>query len=114
MILVFGLVLSSCKKINQKTDLRIDLVSNFEDDYVILKLDDEIIFSDFVTTNHLIGVGEIIVLNRKKGEYKLSLSINGIEVEEKFKHVDGMYLVIGYDDSSTISLDFPEEYIVYD
>jgi hypothetical protein len=114
MIIVFGLVLSSCKKINQKTDLRIDLVSQFEDDYVILKLDDETIFSDYVTTNHLLGFGEIIVLNRAKGKYKLSISINGNKVEEKFKHTEGMYLVIRYNDPSTISLDFPEEYFVYD
>lgn len=114
MIILFGLVLSSCKKINQKTDLRIDLLSQFEDDYVILKLDDETIFSDYVTTSPLLGVGEIIVLNRAKDKYKLFISINGMEVDEKFKHKEGMYLVIRYDDPSTISLDFPEEYFVYD
>lgn len=114
MTLAFGLVLSSCKKFNQKTDLRIDLVSQFQDDYVILKLDNETIFSDYVTTNLIIGVGEIITHNCAEGKYKLSVSINGTEVEEKIKHKEGMYVVVGYNDQSSISLDFPEEYYAYD
>ena len=112
-IILFGLIFSSCKKIEQKTDLRIDLKTHFEDDYVILKLDDETIFSDYVSTDYISGFGEIIVINHKKGEYKLSISINGHVKEEIFNHNEGMYIVIRFDDPSTISLEFPDEYFIY-
>ncbi len=101
-LLLIGLAITSvgCKKINKSEDLRIDLISNFENDLVTIKLDQEEIFSKYVTTNSLDGFAEIIIVNIPKGRYQLTIKINSSEAETKFKHEAGRYIRICYENSS--------------
>jgi len=100
LFIVLAIASVSCKKINKSEDLRIDLISKFENDLVTLKLDQEEIFSQYVTTDPFDGLSEIIIVNVPKGKYELTIIINSFEVETKFKHEAGRYIRICYENNS--------------
>jgi len=116
IILLFCLpLLSACKKLGIEKELRIDLGTNFENDYVKIQLDDDVIFSDYATTNQTIGMVRSFVFDYPIGKYELSVAINGIEKTEKFRHKKDRFVYISFDrNTSNISIDYPDEKYVYD
>jgi len=109
------IILSGCKKFNIEKELRIDIGTQFNNDSVIIKLDDDEVFSGNVFTNQIIGVGEILVFNHPIGCYEITVNINGIELKEKFRHKKNRFIYIAFDKaSSKITITYPDEKYVYD
>lgn len=118
-LFLFGLCLvffsMGCKKLNIEKECRIDIGAYFEKDFVIIKLDDEIIFSDSVNTSALLGVAEILKIEYPIGKYEISVNVNGIEKVERFRHKDNCFIYISFDNtSSEIKITFPSERYIYD
>ena len=105
----------ACKKLNIEKELRIDFGTHFQNDFVTIKLDNEVVFSDNVSTNDLSGVSEVLIFDHPIGKYEISVSVNGIEKTDKFRHKKDQYIYISFDKpSSQIGISYPEETNVYD
>jgi len=48
------LVVNGCKKLDIEKELRIDIGTQFQNDVVTIKLDNDVIFSDSVSTNPIL------------------------------------------------------------
>lgn len=57
--LISLLVVNGCKKLDIEKELRIDIGTQFQNDFVTIKLDNDVIFSDSVSTNPILGVSKI-------------------------------------------------------
>lgn len=105
----------ACKKLNIKQELRIDLVSQFKDEQVTIKLDDKVVFSDQVTTLNQLSVAKIVTFDHPIGRYEISVTVNGTEFKDKFRHKKDCYLIIYYNEATNeISVEYPKEKNVYD
>lgn len=114
-LIILSFLLCGCKKLNMEKELRIDLGTQFQNETVIIKLDNTIIFSDIVSTNNLIGVAKIMTLNYPIGKYEISVSVNGNEKTDKFRHKTNRFVYISYDkNTSQISIKYPDKKYVYD
>lgn len=109
------LVVNGCKKLDIEKELRIDIGTQFQNDFVTIKLDDKIIFSDSVSTNPILGVSEIIIIDYPIGKYDISVNVNGIEKTDKFRHKKNQFIYISYDqNTSEITIAYPDEKYTYD
>lgn len=101
LVVCIGISLSGCKKMGIKRKLTIAMMSYFKADFVQLKLDDNLVFSDTVSTSGLSSNSASVSLNYAVGKYKLMVIINGKEVSEKFRHkMKGSYIEISYSQSN--------------
>lgn len=120
LIFLFALIpmlsLNGCKKLDIKKELRIDISSRFENDLVTIKLDNNVIFSDYVSTNNLVGFAKILTFDYPIGKYDISVTVNGIEKKDKFRHKENRYIHISFDKSisNIISITYPTEVYMYD
>lgn len=104
-----------CKKFNIDKELRIDIGTQFNNDNVSIKLDDNEVFSGNVSTSPLLGVGEILIFDYPIGRYELTVNINGVETKEKFRHKKNRFVYITFNKtSSKITITYPDEKYVYD
>ena len=109
------LVVNGCKKLDIEKELRIDIGTQFQNDVVTLKLDNDVIFSDSVSTNLILGVSKILKFDYPIGKYEMSVNVNGIEKRNKVRHKNNLYIYISFDKtSSEISITYPTEKYVYD
>jgi hypothetical protein len=114
-VLSITFTIFGCKKLDIEKELRIDIGTQFNNDYVSIKLDDNEVFSGNVSTNSLLGVGEILIFDYPIGRYELTVNINGIETKEKFRHKKNRFVYISFDKaSSEITIIYPDEKYVYD
>ncbi len=114
-IIGFVFIFMGCKKLNIEKELRIDLGNQFNKEFVIIKLDDKVIFSDSATSNPLLGVAEVLVFDYPIGRYEISVTINGIEKKEHFRHKKNRFVYISFDRSSSeITITYPDEKYMYD
>jgi len=115
IIICVTILSSGCKKLDIKKELRIDIGSYFKDDYVEIKLDNELIFSDTVSTSAILAVGETLIFDYPIGRYEISVNVNGTEIRDKFRHKKNCFVYIKYiKESSEITIIYPEEYILYE
>ncbi len=116
LLLTIGLLMTfGCKKLNSKKELRIDIGTQFQNDFVVIKLDNKQIFSDSVTTNNTIGNSKILTFDYPTGSYDISVMINGIEKSDKFRHKKNRYILISFNKSSSeITISYPKEKYEYD
>ena len=105
----------SCKKLKIEKELRIDVGTQFQNDFVTIKLDDDVVFSGNVSTNTVLGVSEILTFNYPIGHYHISVTVNGVEKTSNFKHKKNRFIYISYDQqTSDITISFPNEKYIYD
>ena len=119
LIFLFALIpvllVNGCKKLDIEKELRIDIGTQFQNDFVTVKLDDNIIFSDSVSTNPILGVSKILIIDYPIGKYDISVNVNGIEKTDKVRHKKNRFIYISFDKStSAISISYPTEKYVYD
>jgi hypothetical protein len=119
LIIIFALipvlVVSGCKKLDIEKELRIDIGTQFQNDFVTIKLDDNIIFSDSVSTNPILGVSKILIIDYPIGKYDISVNVNGIEKTDKVRHKKNRFIYISFDKpASVINISYPTEKYVYD
>lgn len=116
LILVFIQIFAlGCKKLNIEKELRIDIGKGFQNDFVTIKLDNNVVFSDTVSTNQMLGVSKILKFDYPTGKYEISVSINGDVKEDKFRHTNNRFVYISYNKSSSlIEITYPEEMYIYD
>ncbi len=109
------LVVNGCKKFNIEKELRIDIGTQFQNDFVTIKLDNNIVFSDSVSTNPLLGVSKIIIIDYPIGKYDISVNVNGIEKTDKVRHKKNRFIYISFDKpTSVINISYPTDKYVYD
>jgi hypothetical protein len=109
------LVVNGCKKLDIEKELRIDIGTQFQNDFVTIKLDDNIIFSDSVSTNPILGVSKILIIDYPIGKYDISVNVNGIEKTDKVRHKKNRFIYISFDKpTSVINISYPTEKYVYD
>lgn len=109
------LVVNGCKKLDIEKELRIDIGTQFQNDFVTIKLDNNVIFSDSVNTNPILGVSKILIIDYPIGKYEISVNVNGIEKKDKVRHKKNRFIYISFDKpSSEISISYPAEKYVYD
>ncbi|OFX45371.1 MAG: hypothetical protein A2046_06570 [Bacteroidetes bacterium GWA2_30_7] len=114
-ILILVFIFIGCKKLNIEKELRIDIGTQFNNDYVIIKLDNKVIFSDSVYTSQTLGVAKILVFDHPVGRYEISVNINGVETKESFRHKKNRFIYIAFDKiSSKITIIYPDEKYIYD
>ncbi len=113
ILLLFSLI--SCKKLSSDSELRINLGSQFQNDWVKVKLDNELLLADTITTNEVLGVAQVIQNDYPKGKYQLTVEVNGQTVSEKFRHKKNRFIVVNYSKShETITIEYPSEKYTYD
>lgn len=109
------LVVNGCKKLDIEKELRIDIGTQFQNDFVTIKLDDNVIFSDSVSTNPILGVSKILIIDYPIGKYDISVNVNGIEKTDKVRHKKNRFIYISFDKpTSVINISYPTEKYVYD
>ncbi len=109
------LISVGCKKCNVKQELRIDIGTQFQNDFVTVKLDNKVVFSENVSTNPSLGVAEILTFDYPVGRYDISVSVNGLVKTDKFKHEKNRFVYISFDkQASTIDIVYPAEKYFYD
>ena len=109
------MVINGCKKLDIEKELRIDLGTHFQNDFVTVKLDDNVIFSDSVSTNEILGVSKVLILDYPIGNYDISVNVNGIEKTDKVRHKKNRFIYISFDKStSEINISYPTEKYVYE
>jgi hypothetical protein len=114
-LIIVLILFSGCKKLDIEKELRIDLGTQFQNDMVIIKLDNTVIFSDSVSTNNLLGFAEILILKYPIGKYKISVNVNGNEKTDNFRHKTNRFVYISYDKiTSQVLIKYPDEKYVYD
>lgn len=114
-VILTQLLISGCKKLDIERELRIDIGSFYQNDFVSIQLDDNVVFSDSVSTNTILGVAEILVFEYPIGKYEITVNVNGIIKKEKFRHNEGRFVYIAFDKpSSEITISYPSEKYVYD
>jgi hypothetical protein len=118
LIFLFALIsvlfVNGCKKLDIEKELRIDIGTQFQNDFVIVKLDDNIIFSDSVSTNPILGFSKIITIDYPIGRYDISVNVNGIEKTDRVRHKKNRFIYISFDKStSVINISYPKEKYVY-
>jgi hypothetical protein len=115
LALIPVLVVNGCKKLDIEKELRIDIGTHFHNDFVTIRLDDNIIFSDSVTTNTILGVSKILNFDYPIGKYEISVNVNGIEKTDKFRHKKNRFIYIAFDKAtSEIKISYPAEKYVYE
>ncbi len=103
-----------CKKINIEKELRIDIGTQFQNDFVTIKLDNNVVFSDSVSTNSILGFSKTLIFDYPVGKYEISVSVNGIEKVDKFRHKKDRFIYISFDKvSSEINILYPAEKYLY-
>lgn len=108
-------ITAGCKKLNLNKELRIDMGAHFQNDLVTISLDDEVIFSDTVTTNHVLGVAKILNFDHPIGEYTITVNVDDVEKSDVFRHKTDRFIYISYDESaSKINITYPNEKYFYD
>lgn len=114
-ILSMTFILLGCKKFDIDKELRIDIGTHFNNENVSIKLDDDEIFTGIVSTNQILGVGEVLTFNYPIGRYEMTVNVNGIETKEKFRHKKGRFVYIKFDKAtSKITISYPDEKFIYD
>lgn len=114
-MLIPVLVINGCKKLDIEEELRIDIGTQFQNDFVRVKLDGDIIFSDTVSTNPIIGVSKVITIDYPIGKCDISVNVNGIEKKDKFRHEKNRFVYISYDQNTpVITIAYPSEKYIYD
>jgi hypothetical protein len=109
------LVFNGCKKLDIKKELRIDIGTQFTNDFVIIRLDNIIIFSDSVNTNPILGVAKVLIIDYPIGKYEISVNVNGIEKKDTFRHKKNRFIYISFDKpTSVIGISYPTEKYGYD
>lgn len=119
LILLFALIPLmggvGCKKLDIEKELRIDLGTQFQNDFVTIKLDNDVIFSDSVSTNPILGVAKILNIDYPVGKYEISVIVNGIIKTDTFRHKNNRFVYISYDQTtSAITIKYPDEKYTYD
>jgi hypothetical protein len=115
LALIPVLVVNGCKKRDIEQELRIDIGTLFQNEFVIIKLDDNIVFSDSVSTNPILGVSKILTIDYPIGKYDISVNVNGIEKTDKFSHEKNRFIYISFDKpTSVINISYPTEKYLYD
>jgi hypothetical protein len=115
LALIPVLVVYGCKKLDIEKELRIDIGTQFQNDFVTIKLDDNIVFSDSVSTNPILGVSKILIIDYPIGKYDISVNVNGIEKTDKVRHKKNRFIYISFDKpTSVINISYPTEKYVYD
>lgn len=110
LLIAFSFALSSCEKDGNEKKLRIDIGPTFNNELVILKLNNQEIFAKKILTHPIYDVSRILKLYYPKGEYELLVSIDGIVKIVKFKHKRETYIYLAYDaNSGEITIEFPKE-----
>ena len=113
--IVLTLFFVRCNNATLEEELRIDLGVNYDNDSVSIAIDDYEIFSGIVSTNHALGVGEIIVANHPTGRHKLTVDVNGTISSDNFRHKKGRFIYIEFDKAtSKITISYPGEGYFYD
>jgi len=116
MIFIFlGTLINGCKKLGIEEELRIDIGTYFQDDFVTIKMDDNVIFSDSISTNSVLGVSKILVFDYPIGKYEITVDVNGISKKEFFRHKKNRFIYISFKkENSDVSIIYPEEKYVYE
>ena len=111
LLLCFCITISGCKKMGIKRKLSIAMMSFFDKDFVQIKLDDALVFSDTVSTSGLGSNSASISLNYPIGKYKLTITINGTKISAKFRHkTKGTYIEVDYSKAnSSITVSYPDK-----
>lgn len=114
LVICMAISLSGCKKMGIKKRLRIDIDVHFKNNFVQLKLDDDLIFSDTTSTDNTIGFAESLTFNYPIGRYKLTVTVDGHEKSLKFRHkTKGTFIAISYSEPE-IKITFPAQEYYYD
>jgi hypothetical protein len=114
-VILTQLLSAGCKKLDIERELRIDIGSFYQNDFVSIQLDDNVVFSDSVSTNAILGVAEILVFEYPIGKYEITVNVNGTIKKEKFRHNEDRFVYISFDKpSSEITISYPSEKYVYE
>ena len=116
MIFIFlGTLINGCKKLGIEEELRIDIGTYFQDDFVTIKMDDNVIFSDSISTNSVLGVSKILVFDYPIGKCEITVDVNGISKKEFFRHKKDRFIYISFTkENSDVSIIYPGEKYVYE
>ena len=102
-MLVGSLILTSCSEsgVNhneEEVPLHVHIESWFQNDGVMIRIDNELVFNEEVTTNPSLGLAKTIDLNVSSGEHRIEARMNDrIIVSETFNPVETPWLCVYYD-----------------
>jgi len=82
LLLACCIVLAGCDSADLEAPsgpeaVRIDLQWNFEDDFVEIELDGDLVFAERVTTNDLLSLAKIVDYSLPAGEHTVHAVVNG-------------------------------------
>lgn len=100
---------------SEKEQLSINLEETFNEDAVVIKLNNKTVFSETVNTDHRLGLAKGILLNYPLGETELTISIGNVIKKVQFVHKKNRFITIGFDkNNSEININYPVVRPIYE
>lgn len=96
-------------------EVRVDLQSDFDRDHVAIELDGDLVFSDRVTTNHLLGLAEFISLSIPEGEHSIQAVVNGrYYAAAQFMAGDVVVVAVRFNGRDRVEIELSDQFYGYD
>jgi hypothetical protein len=121
LLLVLFLFATGCDSAEPTTpstpeQVRVDLQWNFDGDHVAIELDGDLVFSDRVTTNHLLGIARFIDLSIPKGEHSIQAVVNGrYHAAAQFMAGDVVVVAVRFTEGrDAVEIELSDQFYAYD
>ena len=87
----------------------------FQNEFVVIKLDNKVVFSGIANTSMISGVAEILIFNYPIGRHKISVAIDGKTKVDYFRHKSDFFIYIAYNkNKSDLDIKYPKQKYKYD
>jgi len=129
LLIIFSLSFTSCISTSiepterEVVNFEVHFQNNFEEDDILLRIDNSNIFAGRISTDHTISVAKILKLQQLSGNHLLHVNVNNVFFETReYELRDTLYILIRHykDDldflniQKGINVEFTEQRPLYD
>lgn len=107
--------IQATQTIEKPVEIEVHLWQTYDNDEVQIKIDEQIVFSDAVTTDDILSLAATIPITLSEGSHHIGVTINdSLEAETTFSTRDLVVIAVSYSPpEETISFEFLDFYPTY-
>jgi hypothetical protein len=118
-VFLLSSLMMACRKNNgpaAKFDLGVDLQSTFSEDHVQVLIDNELLYDNLATTNHVLSLAKSIGTTNTEGKHHITLVVNNrTTVIDSFEQHANLYIGVSFDSAlNKVSFRYSPTKFVYD